>query len=217
MPKPHAIIVGPGATIGLGLAEAFALEGFTLSLLSRNCDRLRDNVLHLVQQGTSTACIPTNTADHRSLTASIREACRQFGDAEVLVFNVFASSPGKPSALHPDALSADFHINVSGALACVQSVLPAMLRRKSGTILLTGGWWAYPSVSIHKMGLCSLAWMLADELRDSGVRAGTVTSTGDAQSGARPNPSGIVSACIDLCRCPTESFPVEWIVQSGAR
>lgn len=215
MSKPHAIIIGAGPGVGLGVARAFAKEGFNLSLLSRNPEKIKDEVLGLIQQGTSANSIAADAGDHASLTQAIEHATKKFGDAEVLVFNVLAFSQGKPSTITPEGLTRDFHTNVSGGLAAVRAVLPSMLQRKSGTILFTGGGWAiYPavevtSVSIDKGALRTLALMLAEELKGTGVRVGTVTIMGAVALGTPFDPAKIGRMFVEAYRYPEAAFPVE--------
>ena len=215
MAKPHALIVGAGPGVGLGIARAFGGEGFNISLLSRNPDKLRDEVTSLINEGIATESFAADASDHDSLSKGIAQAIAKCGEVEVLAFNVLAFSQGSPSTIDPAGLTRDFHVNVSAALAAARAVLPAMLERKSGTILFTGGGWAlYPSMpltsmSIDKAALRMLAMMLAEEPKDTGVRAGTVTIMGAVAAGGPFDPTKIGEAFVAAYRQPPESFQVE--------
>jgi short-subunit dehydrogenase len=116
-----------------------------------------------------------------------------------------AFTPGKPSAIWFAQLIKDFQVNVAGALVAVQQVLPAMKAKgRRGTILLTGGGLALcpaadaASLAIGKAGMRSLAFTLAQELKDSGIRVGTVTICGTVQPGTHFDPDAIAQAYLAL-------------------
>jgi short-subunit dehydrogenase len=78
-------------------------------------------------------------------------------------------------------LNADLAVNIGGALATVQAVIPNMAERGSGSILLTGGGYAlkpnpdYLSLSIGKVGIRALAYCLFESLAQNGIHIATVT------------------------------------------
>jgi short-subunit dehydrogenase len=208
MSKHHAIIVGFGPGNGSGIARAFAEEGFCLSLISRK-------PVPFELEGVESLSLQADAADPAALTAAIEAASAHFGAPEVLVYNAAAYAQGRPSSIEPASLTADFAVNVSGALASARAVLPAMRHRDSGTILFTGGGWAlYPSVdfasmSLGKIGIRSLTFLLADELRGTGVRAGTVTVMGTVAPNTPFDPLKIGRAFVEMYRQPADSFQIE--------
>lgn len=111
-----------------------------------------------------------------------------------------------PSDIDPAELIADFPVNVAGALAAVQSVLPAMRAARAGSILLTGGglaidptgWLPAASLAIGKAGIRSLALTLHAELAPIGIHAGTITIAGQIQKGTAFDPARIADAFWDL-------------------
>jgi NAD(P)-dependent dehydrogenase (short-subunit alcohol dehydrogenase family) len=215
LPKPHAIIVGFGPGNGLGIGGAFGLAGFSLSLIARNPNELKDEILALIQAGSPAEAFTADAGDAIALADAIRRATEIFGPAEVIVYNVLASSQGRPSAIDPGRLTQDFGVNVSGALTSVRAVLPEMLRRGKGTILFTGGGWAiYPSVDFASasLGKCAqrmLALLLAEELQGTGVRAGTLTIMGSVRRNTPFDPDRIGEAFVDMYRQPTSTFQAE--------
>src|SRR3546814_14836362 len=88
-----------------------------------------------------------------------------------------------------DRLVDEFRVNVGGALVAAQDVAPAMIKAKKGTILFTGGGFAYEpamkyaSLSLGKAALRSLAYTLAPELGTHGVPV--ATEIGRASCGER--------------------------------
>lgn len=215
MSQLHAIIVGFGPGNGVGIATAFAREGFALSLLARSPERQSGSALALRQRGAALEMFSADAAQPTSLRAGIQAAMARFGSPEVLVYNVAVPVGGKPSMIDPAALTADFNANVSGALVAAQAVLPDMLQRKAGALLFTGGSWAltpsaqFTSLSLSKAALRALTFTLAEELRGTGVRAGTVTLFGAVRAGGDLDPLKVGQAFVDLYHQPAETFPVE--------
>lgn len=212
MRKPHAIVVGFGPGNGLGIASAFGSAGFCLSLVARDPDSLKDEILGLAQAGYIVTTHSADAHDHSLLTLAVQSATDRLGPPEVLIYNVATCSPGKPSHLTPAQLGSDLEVNVSGALACVNAVLPSMLKRKSGAILFTGGGWAlrpaldFASVSLGKSALRVLALLLAEELEGSGVRVGILHVMGAVRRGTRFDPAKIGKAFLDMYQQPKNAF-----------
>ncbi len=117
--------------------------------------------------------------------------------------------------MDPAILTHDFAVNVAGALVAARTVLPGMRQRGAGTLLFTGGGWAiYPDLAFASMGvskgaLRTLVTLLAQELKGTGIRVGTLTVMGTVQPGSAFDPDAIGRAYLDLYRQPTDGFPVE--------
>ena len=145
-----------------------------------------------------------DAGDESSLIHVFAQIRAELGNPEVLIYNAAAFTPGKPSTIASEQLLHDFQVNVTGALVAVQQVLPAMQANRRGTILLTGGGLAlYPSaaaasLAIGKAGIRSLAFTLAQELKDSGIRVGTVTICGSVKPGTHFDPDAIAQSYLAL-------------------
>lgn len=197
-------IVGAGPGVSLGVARAFAAEGFTICLIARSLDKLNSVAAKLRDEGVQALPFAADAGDERSLRAAFEQIRSAAGETEVLVYNAYAFHPGMPSTLAVDDLMADFAVSVAGALAAVKAVLPAMKAAGSGTILFTGGGLALQpsapaaSLSIGKAGLRSLAFSLFEELRPSGIHAATVTICGPVQEGTHFSPDLIAREFLAL-------------------
>jgi NADP-dependent 3-hydroxy acid dehydrogenase YdfG len=199
----------------MGAARAFGAAGFNLSLLSRNPENVTPLIPRLNEHGVEAEWFKCNAGDFVSLSEAIQQATTKFGDPELILYNAVSFSKGKPSTIDPQTLSADFAVNVAGALAAARHVLPKILERRSGTLLFTGGGLAiypsaeYASLSIGKAGMRTLVLVLAEELKGTGVRAGTITVMGYVAPGTPFDPDTIGNAFLELYRQPDESFSVE--------
>jgi len=110
-------------------------------------------------------------------------------------------------------------VNVAGALAAAQAVLPGMRARGSGAILFTGGglafdptsWPAAASLALGKAALRNLAFSLHAELAPSGIHAGLLTIAGAVQPGTPFDPAHIAEAFWRLAGDAPGAFRAELI------
>jgi NAD(P)-dependent dehydrogenase (short-subunit alcohol dehydrogenase family) len=188
MSKKICYIIGYGPGVGQGTAEAFASAGFELVLFSRSGRAAKEPLT-----GES---VQVDAGSETELRSALETAISKFGAPEVLVYNAVAFRQALPTQLEPTDLIEDFRTNVVGALVASQTVLPSM-RAKGGSLLFTGGGWAlYPdanvsSTAIGKASLRHLTLMLAQELKQTKVKVGTLTILGHVQPGSAFDPDQI--------------------------
>jgi short-subunit dehydrogenase len=216
MSAPHCCIVGAGPGIGLAVAEAFAREGFDLSLIARRPERLARERADLAQRsGRRVQGFAADASEAASLRQGLDAAAAALGPVQVLVYNVASAGTGRPLGLSPETLLSDFRANVMGALVAAQTVAPAMRKARRGTILFTGGGFAhepapnYASLSLGKAALRSLTHTLAQELGADGVHVATVTVHGFVQPGTHFDPARIAQAYLALHRQTPGHFEIE--------
>ena len=128
-------ITGASSGIGAALASAFAARGATLVLSARRRDRL---------EGVRTAC--ANPERHRILPLDLTEAAaiptaadsvlKQQGRVDILVNNggITQRSLAKDTRIEVDRCIME--TNYFGAVALTKAVLPSMLARRSGDIVV---------------------------------------------------------------------------------
>jgi short-subunit dehydrogenase len=145
---------------------------------------------------------------------------QQRASPEVLIYNAAVlGNNNVPSKLSVDSFVADFKVNVAGALACAQAVLPAMKAQGRGTILLTGcGFALMPnaantSLGAGKAALRNLCFNLAEELAPSGIHVATVTIRGLIGSNAFFAPEAIADAYWTLYRQSRDQWQTEMVYQ----
>ncbi|SFF58760.1 short chain dehydrogenase [Fontimonas thermophila] len=216
--RPVCIIVGAGPGIGQAVALAFAREGCDVALLARTPLRLQALCEEIrIKTGRRARAYAADAASESALIAGIEAARADLGDPDVLVYNVATHEPGRPLSVPIPHLIEDFRINVVGALIAARAVAPAMIARKRGTILFTGGGFAYEpaadyaSLSMDKAALRSLTYTLAQDLGQHGIHVATVTVHGFVQPGTAFDPHNIAAAYIALYRQPRGHFEIETV------
>ncbi|MBR8831765.1 MAG: 2,3-dihydro-2,3-dihydroxybenzoate dehydrogenase [Chroococcopsis gigantea SAG 12.99] len=217
MSQPICAIAGFGAGVSMGVARAFAKEGYSLALIARNLEKLEANAEELRQLGYTVHTFAADAGNEDALVGAFADIRSQLTDPEVLIYNAAVMTMTKPSELASEKLIADFNVNVVGGLVAAQQVIPAMKAHGKGTILFTGGGLAlYPfsdlvSLAIGKSGMRSLAFCLAQELKDFGIHVGTVTICGTVEVGTHFDPDAIAESYVYLHRQPPQTFEVEVI------
>lgn len=212
------LILGAGPGIGLACARVFAHEGYDLALAVRRPGRLDEAVRDLRKDtGREVRTYASDAGNADSVAGLVREVTATQGAPSVVIFNAASAQMGRPTALPPERLLEELRTNVVGGLVLAQQVAPAMRAAGRGTLLFTGGGFAYEpstdyaSMSMAKAALRNLAYTLAQELGSSGVHVGTVTVHGFVQAGTRFDPALIANSFLTLHQQPKGHFDIELI------
>jgi short-subunit dehydrogenase len=209
------IIIGAGPGIGEALALAFAGEGYDIALVARNIAKFTEFLLEIAKKGQRARAFSADAADEASLREAIAKAQHELGPCEVLIYNAASGLRGKPTQLKTATILDEFRVNVTGALVAAQCVAEGMKQRRRGTILFTGGSFAYEpaaeysSLSLGKAALRNLTFSLAQELGAFDVHVATVTVYGFVQRGTHFDPQRIAHSFLQLHHQPKGHFDVE--------
>ena len=97
-----AIITGASSGIGKAIALAFAAEGATAVLASRNKKKLDEVAKQIADTGGTACVIPTDVTDEDQVMRLFQETSRQFDRIDLLVNN--AGTATAASLAHAPAL-----------------------------------------------------------------------------------------------------------------
>lgn len=173
-PRAHAVVTGASSGIGRAMARGLAARGHALLLVARRAERLEQLAAQLrAQHGVDVEVWPCDLADGRQ-RAELGDELRS-RHVSVLCNNAgFAScvalSDGDP-AREADAVA----VNVIAVHELTLAVLPSMLARDEGAILVTGstaGEQPVPSAATYsatKAFANTFAQALSVELRGTNV------------------------------------------------
>jgi len=129
-------VTGASSGIGEMLAYSFRREGAKLILSSRHgeaLERVRQNCQHA---NSDIVVLPLDLADLGSLPQKAEQALAAFGRIDILVNN---GGIGQYARAVETSFSVDetlMRINYLGQVALTKAVLPAMLKRKAGHIVV---------------------------------------------------------------------------------
>jgi short-subunit dehydrogenase len=212
---PLIAIVGMGPGVSAAVARRFGREGFKVAAIARRADALKAQTDALAGAHGYVA----DAADPDSLAAVLARVAADHGAPSVMVYNAAAMRYKPLALLSAEELNADLRISIGGALAAAQAVLPAMRERGAGTLLFTGGGFAFEpmpamaSLGVGKAGIRNLAFSLFAELKDVGIHVATVTICGLVKPGTAFDPDRIAEAYWTLHAQPKGSFERELVLK----
>lgn len=175
------VIVGAGPGLGLAIAREFGKKGFQEALIARHMDALNQLVVDLKSNHIEAKAYVGDVSDEQSLIQAFTAIKADFGSIDVLEYSPLTRISIPASQVTTDAARTAFQSYFLGAVASVQQVLPDMLQRGDGTILLTGGraailpMWQLGSVSPMAAALRNYAYILNAELADKHVYVATAS------------------------------------------
>ena len=178
----NAVITGASRGIGKEVARVFALHGYDLFLSSRNEDALLQAIEDLKTE------FPNISIDGKAFDLGVKEQAILFGEwvlgqvdtLDILVNNAGSFVPGSISGEPDGALEMMLDVNLRSAYHLTRTVLPRMLRDRSGhifTLCSIASLAAYPgggSYSISKFALLGFTRNLRHELKTKGIKVTAV-------------------------------------------
>ncbi len=179
-----AVVLGVGPGLGAAVARRFAREGFAVGLMARGEDKLTPVQAEIEKGGGKALSVPADATDPASVVSAFARVREELGAPEVFVYNAGTFQPGGILEVSPEQFELCWKANCFGAFLGAQQVLPAMLERKRGTILLTGataslrGGARFSCLAVGKFGLRALAQSLAREFGPQGIHVAHIVVDG---------------------------------------
>jgi short-subunit dehydrogenase len=174
--RPVALVTGASSGIGTAVAERLAAEGsWRLLLNGRDEERLTD-----VAVRTRGTALPADVTDPQARARLAREALAHGGRVDALVAAAGIGYAGPFTAQPKDSIDRLLAVNLSAVVHLVRLLLPGMVARRKGRIVLIGSVAGSVGVrdeavySATKGGLIAFADALRYELADTGVRVSVV-------------------------------------------
>lgn len=177
------LIIGAGPGLSRGVAQKFAAEGFSISLISRNAQNLEKLQQELLAEGITVNYAAADAGNVQQLGNAIKTLSAQAGGFDVVLYNAAVVKAADILTETSESLTQEFTTNVANALHALQQAYEG-LKQKQGAFLLTGGGFgihpsaAYGSLSIGKAGIRSLAYQLHERLKEDNVYVGLLTVAG---------------------------------------
>lgn len=175
--KRNVWITGASGGIGGAIARRFARDGYGVLLQYHHGE---DTATALEQEllaaGADVVCVSADVADEEQMRQAAAFAAKRFGHMDVLVHSAGIAR----QQLFTDTTYAEWstmlRVHLDGAFHACQAVLPPMIRRQEGCILLVSSMWGLTGASCEvaystaKAGLIGLTKALAKEVGPSGIR-----------------------------------------------
>jgi NAD(P)-dependent dehydrogenase (short-subunit alcohol dehydrogenase family) len=174
-----AVVTGAGKGIGRHIALAFADAGATVAAVGRDVAALQETCALIAGRAIVAGA---DVRDAGQVDAMARRVLEELGRVDVLVCNSGIAGPTAPLW---EVAQADWEevlsVNVTGTFLCCRALLPAMIERRAGSIVVIG------SVSgkrpLHgrtpyttsKLALVGLVRTLAWEVGAHGIRVNLIS------------------------------------------
>src|SRR5919106_3713219 len=166
-----ALVTGGGRGIGRAIAIELADAGMRVAVTART----RDGVEATAAEVDGLA-LTADVSDRVSVQKMVEATEREHGPIDLLVANA-GISPDEPSAweLEPEEWWHVLEVNVLGVSLCCRAVLPGMLERGQGRIVITGSGASYlpgstsTAYSASKAAVGRFGETLARQLEPQGI------------------------------------------------
>ncbi|MBW2385458.1 MAG: SDR family oxidoreductase [Deltaproteobacteria bacterium] len=193
-----AVVTGAGGGIGVAYSRALAQAGARVVLADINELAAAAAAKELEADGLECLAVQADVADEASAAAMAKAAIERFGGIDILVNNaaLMAEIPlGQPLSDIPiDFWERVMRVNLTGALICIQAVLPAMKERGRGKIINQSSGAAFIPAGVYgvtKLGLVSLTVSLARELAPLDINVNAIApGFVGTDAAARSQPEG---------------------------
>jgi len=171
-----------GATHGIGRATAFALgrAGFRVGVCARTAAKVDELVQALQGEGITAAGAAADVSDPSQVSLALKRIVGALGEVGVLVNNAGVLIARPLEELTLADWDATMATNLRGLFVVTQAVLPAMRRRREGTVVnvasLAGrnGFVGGTAYAASKHGVLGFSRSLMLEVRKEGIRVVTI-------------------------------------------
>ncbi|MDD6033921.1 MAG: 3-oxoacyl-ACP reductase FabG [Oscillospiraceae bacterium] len=173
-----------GASRGIGKAAAFALwrEGCRVVLCCKSSVELQDALAADLnaQRPDSALSLQADITDSAQVERLFSRTEEVFGPPEILVNNAGVAQQKLFTDLTDEDWNRIFDVSVKGMFYCCRRAVPAMIRRKHGSIVNLSSMWGQVGASceVHysaaKGAVIAFTKALAQELGPSGIRVNCV-------------------------------------------
>lgn len=127
-----AVVVGGARGIGYAVAETLAREGADVAITARGEDAVKDAVANLKKYGTNVMGSPVNVQRSDEYKEWLARIDEEIGGADILV-PITSAGGGIGSEKYWQRA---FEVDVMGPVRAVEALLPGMIERGEGSIVL---------------------------------------------------------------------------------
>lgn len=168
----HMIITGGSKGIGAAVARSASARGSRVSLIARGESDLRATAASIGPE----VCWQVGDVTKETIDQTIQALQDQLGPCEILVCCAGIALPGRFAEVDNAEFDEQWAVNVRGSVLGIKAVLPQMLARRSGHLVLVSstagilGVPGYTGYSATKFAIRGLADCLRYEVEPHGVK-----------------------------------------------
>jgi NAD(P)-dependent dehydrogenase (short-subunit alcohol dehydrogenase family) len=166
--------------------------------------------------GADVAVVQADAGDPERLRGALSPLFAAPSAPGVVIYNAALATPDDLLTVSPEQLADAYAVDVIGGVLTAQLAAPAMREAGGGTLLFTGGGFAdalpqtLATLSLGKVVLRAVATMLARQLRDDDIHAGSLTILGQIAAGTPFDPDAIADAYWAICNEPADAWREEY-------
>ncbi|MDR0246526.1 MAG: SDR family oxidoreductase [Burkholderia sp.] len=208
-------VAGGTSGINLAIAEAFALEGARVAVLSRSADKVESAVAHLRSLGADALGHAADVRDATAVEAALTATAQAWGPLDVLVSGAAGNFLAPGAELSANGFKTVVDIDLLGTFNVLRMAWPYL--RKPGAAILNitaaQSWLPMP-LQVHvcaaKAGIDQVTRTLAMEWGGSGVRVNAIApgpidgTEGMRRLAATPAAHQAWTDCVPLKRFGTQ-------------
>lgn len=175
--KHNVWITGASGGIGQAVAHRLAKEGYGLCLqYGRSRESAEKLARELAEAGTDVMAVQADVSCAEDMQRAAVQAADRFGHIDALIHCAGIAQQKLFTDTTYEEWNWMLRVHLDGAYHACQAVLPAMIRRHSGSIVLVSSIWGISGASCEvaystaKAGLIGMTKALAQELGPSRIR-----------------------------------------------
>ena len=168
-------ITGASSGIGRALAIELGRRGASIGLLARRAETLQEIAREVDAAGGRALSLPADVKDAEAVRAAADKLREKFGRVDFLIANAGIGATTDARSLKADEVADVIGTNVMGAVNSVTAVLPEMLERGSGRLVVISSLAGYRGLpksaaySASKAAVSAFFESLRVDLRRTGV------------------------------------------------
>lgn len=175
-----ALVTGAGAGIGRAIALRLAMSGANVGLFDTNAASASATAEVITALGQRAVVSAGDVSSRAEVIRGVKAIVGELGSVDILVNNAGILRAQAFLDVTEDDWRRMFAINLDGVFHFSQTVLPAMIARRSGSIVNVSSWTGKKGVPNHaaygatKASIINLTQSLAGEFGSSGIRINAV-------------------------------------------
>lgn len=173
------VITGSGRSIGREMAIRIAAEGASVALLEINRENLEEVRSTIAAAGGDVRAYEIDLGSESQIIETILKVEKDFGKIDCLINNVMVHEAEDLLNTTLEVWNKSIQITLTAAFLCIRQVLPAMIKRKNGSIINIGtvnakAMIGSDSYSAAKAGVHALTRTVAVRYGVDGIRCNTI-------------------------------------------
>ena len=177
------VVVGVGEGLGAALAVRFA-AGYKVALIARSPEIIEKTAGEIKSAGGVALPIQSDATIEEEIAQAYDRIKQELGPVEILIYNGGRRPMGRLMDTTPKVFEETWRLHTFGAFLWARQVVPEMLSRGSGAILITGAtagvrpWPTSAGFAPAKFAVRGLAEVMSRDLHPQGIHVAYVNVDG---------------------------------------